>query len=372
MYCRFENRLTHQALVLENPAHRVAAWHAHELPAAFEAINQARHKGLWTSLLLDYELGAALLCNGEAKSAVPRATPLLTAQFYSSAEQTLPWDAPAQMPTLRCTLAQEKAHYVKAIEHIRSDIHNGEYYQANYTVPITVQSDLAAEQVYRALAHSHPTAYSAFVVDGERQIASFSPELFVERSGDTLRVRPMKGTRPRFADAAEDQASAHALRHSEKDCAENVMIVDLLRNDLGRLARPGSVKVESLLNVEQYPSVWTMTSTVQAQCDDYDIETLLVALFPCGSITGAPKLAAMHALQHLEQRQRGIYCGSLGWIAPNGDFRFNVAIRTLEFHTPHDAVFGVGGGIVYDSDPELEWQELLWKARILGSPILTA
>jgi para-aminobenzoate synthetase component 1 len=369
MYCRFENRLTRQALVLENPVDRVAAHHADELPAVFEAIRRAQQKGLWTSLLLDYELGAALL--GLARPAAPRAAPLLTAQFYSSVQHTQPWESAEHEPTLRCSLAQKKADYMRAIERIRTDIHNGEYYQANYTVPIHVHSDQAPEQVYRALAQRHPTAYSAFIQDEDRQIASFSPELFVERTGDLLRVRPMKGTRPRFTDPIKDQASAHALRHSEKDCAENVMIVDLLRNDLGRLARPGSVKVESLLSVEQYPSVWTMTSTIQALCDEHDIEQLLLALFPCGSITGAPKLAAMTALQALEQRQRGIYCGSIGWLAPHGDFRFNVAIRTLEFHTNHEAIFGVGGGIVHDSDPELEWQELLWKARILGSPILT-
>ena len=369
MYCRFENRLTHQALVLENPVDGVAAWCAEELPAAFAAIERARHAGLWTSLLLDYELGAAML--GLDYSATPRHAPLLSAHFYQHVVHTQPWEDSTQPPALHCSLAVEQAQYVQAIERIRRDIHNGEYYQANYTVAIQVKSDQPAEQVYRALAQRHPTAYSAFIRDTQRQIASFSPELFVERTGTLLRVRPMKGTRPRYSDPVADRASAHALRHSDKDCAENVMIVDLLRNDLGRLALPGSVKVESLLNVEQYPSVWTMTSTIQAQCEEQNLQTLLAALFPCGSITGAPKLAAMQALQQLEQRQRGIYCGSIGWIAPNGDFRFNVAIRTLEFHTENTAIFGVGGGIVHDSDPELEWQELLWKARILGSPIHT-
>ena len=180
----------------------------------------------------------------------------------------------------------------------------------------------------------------------------------------------MKGTRPRFTDPAKDEASGNALKHSSKDCAENIMIVDLLRNDLGQIATPGSVNVQSLLELEKYPSVWTMTSTVTAQqrpnaslCD------LLTALFPCGSITGAPKIAAMQAIKQLEQRERGIYCGSIGWLAPNGDMNLNVAIRTLEFHEANQARFGVGGGIVYDSDAEQEWQECLWKARILGVPI---
>jgi para-aminobenzoate synthetase component 1 len=144
------------------------------------------------------------------------------------------------------------------------------------------------------------------------------------------------------------------------------MIVDLLRNDLGRIAAPGSVKVDALFSLEQYPSVWTLTSTISAQAPGAGLKDLLYALFPCGSITGAPKIAAMRRLRALEIAPRGIYCGSVGWLAPDGDCSLYVAIRTIEMRQPGKGIFGVGGGIVHDSDPAQEWEECLWKARILG------
>jgi len=146
------------------------------------------------------------------------------------------------------------------------------------------------------------------------------------------------------------------------------MIVDLLRNDLGRLALPGSVRAEPLFSLEKYPSVWTMTSTVQAEiAPETSFAEILRALFPCGSVTGAPKIAAMKRIQETEPEPRGIYCGSLGWLAPNGDFSLNVAIRTLVLDDQGHGRYHVGGGIVYDSDPEQEWDECHWKARILNT-----
>ena len=143
------------------------------------------------------------------------------------------------------------------------------------------------------------------------------------------------------------------------------MIVDLLRNDLGRIAVPGSVRVPALFDLEAYPSVWTLTSTVEAEAPDVPLAEVMRALFPCGSVTGAPKIAAMRAIRALEQRRRGIYCGSVGWLAPDGDFSLNVAIRTIELRDGQ-AQFGVGGGIVYDSRAADEWEECLWKARVLN------
>jgi para-aminobenzoate synthetase component 1 len=178
----------------------------------------------------------------------------------------------------------------------------------------------------------------------------------------------MKGTAPRHEDPAEDERLGRELLQSEKNRAENLMIVDLLRNDLGRIAVPGTVSVDALFSLERYPSVWTLTSTIRAQAPEVGLETLLRALFPCGSITGAPKIAAMKKIKELEGRTRGIYCGSIGWLAPGGDCSLNVAIRTIEMHDEQDGVFGVGGGIVYDSVPEQEWEECLWKARILAPP----
>lgn len=370
MYCRFENRVSNDALELHRPQGRAVAYHASELDTVFEAINQAQQRGWWVALLLNYELGEALLALPTQQLATQPDTPLMTALFFEEAQSSSVWQPPAQAIALNCSVKHSTEHYLRTIDQLRANIHDGEYYQINYTVNIDVLSSAPPEQVYRYIANHHPSSYAAFVVDGERSIASFSPELFVKREGNTLSVRPMKGTRPRFNDPDLDRASGAALKNSAKDCAENVMIVDLLRNDLGQIATAGSVKVTSLLELEQYPSVWTMTSTIQAQQHaNTSLKTLLTALFPCGSITGAPKIAAMRAIRHTEQRHRGIYCGSVGWLAPDGDLRLNVAIRTLEFHDQHHANFGVGGGIVYDSNAEQEWQECLWKARILGADI---
>jgi para-aminobenzoate synthetase component 1 len=178
----------------------------------------------------------------------------------------------------------------------------------------------------------------------------------------------MKGTAPRSADPETDRILGETLHASVKNRAENLMIVDLLRNDLGRLARPGSVRADPLFSLEKYPSVWTMTSTVQAEiAPETSLAEILRALFPCGSVTGAPKIAAMKRIQETEPEPRGLYCGSLGWLAPNGDFSLNVSIRTLVLDDDGQGRYHVGGGIVYDSDPEQEWDECHWKARILNT-----
>lgn len=279
-----------------------------------------------------------------------------------------------QASLLSATALMPRSRYLDHIEALRGSIARGEIYQANYTFPIAIETCLSPQTLYREIASRHPCAHAAYVEDEGRTLLSFSPELFFSRSGSTLTVRPMKGTAPRFADPDQDHQSGQQLLHSEKNRAENLMIVDLLRNDLGRVATPGTVKVDALFTLERYPSVWTLTSTVTAQAPDASLETLLRALFPCGSITGAPKIAAMKKIREREMAERGIYCGSIGWLAPNGDCSLNVAIRTITMQgdAPEDGrfhgVFGVGGGIVYDSEPELEWQECLWKARILGSP----
>jgi para-aminobenzoate synthetase component 1 len=255
--------------------------------------------------------------------------------------------------------------YVRQIEAIRGLIGDGELYQVNYTQPLDLQFQGDAATLYRRIAARNPVAHGAFIQDGERTVLSFSPELFVRRDGPRLTTRPMKGTAPRDPDPAEDERLGQALLASEKNRAENLMIVDLLRNDLGRLAEPGSVRVDALFSLERYPTVWTMTSTVSALAPHASLEEVLCALFPCGSITGAPKVAAMRRIRQMETAPRGLYCGSIGWLAPDGDFSLNVAIRTLVLdHTGH-GIYSVGGGIVHDSDPAEEWQECHWKARIL-------
>ncbi|MGE8632759.1 MAG: aminodeoxychorismate synthase component I [Achromobacter piechaudii] len=376
MYCRFEDRLAGRALKFEGYCSRIEARAAAEVGPALAAIEAARRQGRWVALLLDYELGEWLL--PEATLAAPAGPwsparddgrPRLTALVFERKVDEAPWDAPdaASMPGAISLPAPRmtEADYVRQIDAIRGLIADGELYQVNFTQPLDVQYQGDAATLYRRIAARNPVSHAAFIQDGARTVLSFSPELFVRREGTRLTTRPMKGTAPRDADPVEDARLGQALLASEKNRAENLMIVDLLRNDLGRLARPGSVKVDALFSLERYPTVWTMTSTVSAEAPQASLEDVLRALFPCGSITGAPKVAAMRRIRQMESAPRGLYCGSVGWLAPDGDFSLNVAIRTLVLDDAGHGVYSVGGGIVHDSDPAEEWQECHWKARIL-------
>jgi len=381
MHCRFEDRLAGQALCLRDPLQRIEARRPGELPAALDAIETARRAGRWVALLLDYELGEWLAPEttlppptGPAPAACPDGhAPRLTALVFGRMAAEAPWPAPpesadaARILSVRPRMA--RADYLRQIQHIRALIEAGELYQVNYTQPLDVRVQGDAAQLYRRIAARHPVAHAAYIDDGARTVLSFSPELFVRRDGERLTVRPMKGTAPRHPDPAEDERLGRELHASAKNRAENLMIVDLLRNDLGRLADPGSVQVPALFSLERYPTVWTMTSTVTARAPAAGLAQVLHALFPCGSVTGAPKVAAMRRIRQLEVAPRGLYCGAIGWLAPDGDFSLNVAIRTLVLDKGGRGVYSVGGGIVHDSDPEQEWQECLWKARILRDAI---
>jgi len=378
-HCRFEDRLTQHARVLTGQCGRIVAHTANELESAFEQIEAVRLSGHWVALILEYELGEwlepALTRTAKPRLAASgRQHPRLTALVFEQMQEQRPWSLATETTsetTAAITSIQpgiSKDIYLSRIHQIREWIAQGEVYQINSTFPLNVKIEGDPAQLYRQIASRHPVAHAAFIEDAGRTILSFSPELFLERTGQTLITRPMKGTAPRSSDPETDRQLGEALHKSEKNRAENLMIVDLLRNDLGRLARPGSVRAEPLFSLEKYPSVWTMTSTVKADIAvDTSLAEILRALFPCGSVTGAPKIAAMKRIQETEPQPRGIYCGSLGWLAPNGDFSLNVAIRTLVLDEGDRGRYHVGGGIVYDSDPEQEWDECHWKARILNT-----
>jgi para-aminobenzoate synthetase component 1 len=397
--CRFEDRLAGEAKVLSRLRQRITARSSVELPAAFAAIQAAQSAGHWIALMLDYELGEwfepTLQSTARAAQAeLPTPTGVaqtqlklrsrLTALVFDSVTIEKPWSlsriekakaeteagtetsatTPASITSVTASLSQ--ADYFDRIQKIKEWIAQGEVYQINSTFALNVSTQGSAQELYRQLANQHPSAHAAFIEDDEQSVLSFSPELFLQRRGTTLITRPMKGTAPRSNDPLEDQRLGQRLQASEKDRAENLMIVDLLRNDLGRIALPGSVVAEPLFSLEAYPSVWTMTSTIQATiAPETSLEQILRALFPCGSITGAPKVAAMKRIQQTEAQPRGLYCGSVGWLAPNGDFSLNVAIRTLLLKQDGSGLYHVGGGIVHDSVAALEWDECHWKARIV-------
>lgn len=261
--------------------------------------------------------------------------------------------------------------YDRALAVIRDNIRRGEVYQVNYTLPLQSRLTDDPEAWFAALAAHQGAAYNACLDLGTRRLLSFSPELFFSRSGETVTVRPMKGTLPRGRTPEEDTAQAAALAACPKNQAENRMITDLLRNDLGRIARPGSVRVPELFTVERLCTAWQMTSTVVAEVPArIGLVPLLRALFPCGSITGAPKQSAMRLIRRLEPHPRGFYTGTIGQIAPGGqDCIFSVVIRTVELDAGTGlARFGVGGGITYDSRARDEYAECRTKAAFLSLP----
>lgn len=254
--------------------------------------------------------------------------------------------------------------YAVKIGQIKNEIRNGNSYQVNFTIRQFADLDISAEDAFLGFASN--ARYGAFIDSGRFAVCCASPELFFDVEGTTIVSRPMKGTAPRGRFPEEDNRLKKALFASEKNRAENLMIVDMIRNDIGRIAVTGSVTVPRLFDIEKYPTVWQMTSTVQAKIDASLVD-IFRALFPCASITGAPKANTMQIINRLEPSARNIYTGTIGFIRPDMSMQFNVAIRTVLIDKQYNqAEYGVGGGIVWDSTAPSEYQECLTKSTILS------
>ena len=265
-----------------------------------------------------------------------------------------------------------RAAYERAVERVRRHIYAGDIYQANLTQRLTCARAASPERAFRRLRVQHPASFAAFVRRRADTVVSASPERFLRVGGDgagaplSVEAWPIKGTRPRGRDAAEDARRRAELLASAKDRAENVMIVDLMRNDLGRVCRYGTVEVAELCALQEHPSLFHLVSKVRGILrEGVTAGELLRAAFPCGSITGAPKLRAMELLDEIEPCARGLSMGSIGYFTPAGAADLNVAIRTITFGPDGAARFHVGGGVVADSDPAAEYAETLVKARAL-------
>ena len=350
--------------------------------SVLEELQAALARGLYAVPLLTYELGAHLL--GMPSKTLPGA--LAQVLLFERCEQ-LGADAAAAWIATRTAGAApagvadiapnvDEARFVDAIERIRAYIAAGDTYQVNYTYRLRFDAFGSIYALYSRLRARQPVPYGALIglPDGGA-VLSFSPELFVRYRGDTLLARPMKGTAPASEDAATNAERAAALALDPKNRAENLMIVDLLRNDLGRVAQTGSVSVPKLFEVTRFGAVLQMTSTVQARLrTDVGLAEVFAALYPCGSITGAPKRRTMEIIDELEPDPRGLYTGAIGWFDPPqdgrafGDFCLSVPIRTLVL-APGEGLrrgeLGVGAGIVHDSDPHSEFAECRLKARFL-------
>ncbi len=259
--------------------------------------------------------------------------------------------------------------YLDRLDILKEEIASGNVYQVNFTGRCRFHFDGSPEALYVAIKRRQPSPWSAYLNTGERVVLSFSPELFFLREGSSIETMPMKGTAPRGASPEEDCLEKRRLAGCEKNRAENLMIVDLLRNDLGRICKTGSIKASGLFETQTYPTLHQMVSTVRGELKaDTSLQKLFGALFPSGSVTGAPKLKAMNLVRSLEKSPRGVYTGAVGFMLPGGRMAFNVAIRTIEL-SGDAGVYGTGSGIVWDSDPHQEYRECMLKARILSDRV---
>ena len=371
MWGRFDDLRAGTAVVFSATDRVLQAERPEDVAGVLQEVQEATQAGAWAFGHVSYEAGAGLQ-PGQPGRWEAGAMPLVC---FGLGGQPTPVPPVSGTGSTSVALSQWRldwsdVEHADAVARVREHIAAGETYQVNLTdrCRATVEGDPQA--LYRRLALAQRGSYNAYLELGEQVVASASPELFFEWVGDRIRTRPMKGTAARGRTTAEDVEQARALRTSSKERAENLMIVDLLRNDLGRIAQVGSVSVDELFCLERYPTVWQLTSQISARPRaETGLLDVFRALFPCGSVTGAPKRRTMQLIDQLEPTPRGVYCGAIGVVAPptaRVRARFSVAIRTAVVDRRRGvAEYGVGGGITWSSDPARERAELHAKAAVL-------
>lgn len=368
-------------LLFEAPHQIIEARNPAEVAPAFEAIEKALAEGHHVAGYMNYELGLAL--EPRLHHRLPENTPLFwfgvfrdktltTNQFLKDWLQQHS-DEKTEAETLaKLTLTPDAdfAAYRDKFDKVKEAIRAGDIYQLNLTFRAAIRNIENPLALYSAMRRNQPVAHAAMVMTGERSILSASPELFIENQDGTLETRPMKGTLRRAPTASEDLSCLAELAADEKSRAENLMIVDLMRNDLGRIADTGTVAVPDLFKVETYRSLHQMISVVRARLrPGLSLMEQMTALFPPGSVTGAPKIRAMELIDDLEESPRGIYTGAIGYFAPNGDYSFNVAIRTISLDADGNGEIGIGSGLVDDSEASAEYEECLLKMQFLKNTL---
>ncbi len=364
----FRDDLTGNETLFAEPREVISA----DTPAAFfgalEHAEAARQSGKWLAGYLAYEAG--YLLEPKLRPILPngRRAPLVCLGVFdgpSEAASTRNGAQPTNGPIFDARATWSFEEYERRFNRLHNHLRAGDCYQGNLTFPIQAHWTGQPLAAFDALTARQPVKYGSLVNLGDPVILSRSPELFfeIDRRG-WIETHPMKGTAPRGANKLEDQQLMEALRNDPKNQAENRMIVDLLRNDISLISEVGTLDVPELFRIETYPTLHQMVSRVRAKLlPDLSIRDIFAALFPCGSITGAPKIRAMEILHELEATPRDAYCGAIGWISPAGPMRFSVAIRTISLFPDGEAIYNVGGGVVFDSTAEAEYQECLLKAR---------
>lgn len=369
-YLRFDFRHkpdVGQPVEFTNPVRVLTAAAPDEVQEVFEAVEQALVNGYYAAGFVSYEAASAFRPELETHDA--GGFPLVWFALFEApvapGMSTFRADGAYHVSDWQMTSSEQD--YVNAISAIRQAIKQGTTYQVNYTERLKATFGGDDRAFYAQLLRNQQADYSAYLNTGRYRILSASPELFFRVADGRITAKPMKGTAPRGRTSAEDDRFAGSLRTSQKEQAENLMIVDLLRNDISRLALPGTVHVPKLFEIETYPTVHQLTSTIGAAIrPELSLFDWFTALFPCGSITGAPKASTMHHIASLEQTPRHVYCGAIGYITPNKEAIFSVPIRTVLIDSATgQATYGVGGGITWDSTPEGEYAELTAKAHLL-------
>lgn len=358
-------------MIFAEPAEIITARTRAEFFDALDRMEKVRQQGKWLAGYIAYEAGHLFEEKLASFAEENRETPLLCfGVFEAPAADGHPLGQPMQRRENQAFLTEPKAAwnfpvYKERFDRLHRHIRQGDCYQANLTMPIAARWNGDARAAFWSLIERQPVKYGALVDLGGPIILSRSPELFFRTDEEGwIETHPMKGTAKRGTNVEEDDDIVRAMLADEKTQAENRMIVDLLRNDISRVTEVGTLDVPRLFEIETYPTLHQMVSHVQAKLlPDITIRDLLAALFPCGSITGAPKMRAMEILHDLEDGPRDAYCGAIGMISPTGAMRFSVAIRTISLFEDGRAVFNVGGGIVFDSTAEAEYEECLLKAR---------
>ena len=366
-------------MLFTEPVRQLAAHTPGEVEPLLRDLDAALADGFHVAGMLSYEAGHAL----DASLAPPPADPAVPLAWFGIYATPTVLDAAdvascfdgLEAPAVRdIAFAWTRSDYTRAVASVRESIRAGDVYQINLTAPFDFRLDGAPLALYSALRSRQSAAYGAYATLHDAHVLSVSPELFfrVDSDGPSRRItaRPMKGTAGRGESAEADAALVDTLLSNPKDRAENLMIVDLLRNDLARVAETGSVRVPALFEAERYETVTQLTSTVAADLrSEVGVAEAMRALFPCGSVTGAPKLRAMEIIGEVETRPRGVYCGAIGYASPCarglGEAVFNVAIRTAVVDASGSGRYDVGSGIVWDSEPDAEYAECLLKARVL-------
>lgn len=381
----------HHSFLFREPFERLVCKPGDDPVVFFSKAQDRLEQGFYLAGYLGYEFGYMLepilaksfrqrLPSGESNKSLPMADLGVFSKphIYDHATMSFggkgPWpagnaeDAGTLFTIENLNLNLEREQYLEAISRIKSYIETGDTYQVNYTLKLLFDFAGSIPEFYCSLRRNQSVSYGGVIKNGDTSILTFSPELFFRKQGNTITVRPMKGTMHRGRTVDEDRECSSFLHHDIKNRSENVMIVDLLRNDLGRLSRMGGVKVKSLFDVETYETLHQMTSSIKGEINrPITLEEMFKALFPCGSVTGAPKIRTMEIIRELEAADRGVYTGAIGYISPEGDAVFNVPIRTVVLQGEKGEM-GIGSGIVWDSDPVGEWEECNLKGRFLTTP----